>query len=233
MSKDLKPEGDWSGKHRPLLERITCMRGRATGLVIAFGGGAPQLTDGDIAAAVGYARTHDYRGEEIAPTIRPELLQLHYAGMGEFTYRAARAAWNAICSGIEKADGPLARRGCILAAEAIGGRPLTREVVEQEAWLVVRRREDLEAFVGRAGAWLQGELYDGGSAYINFLSRVMSERTDQFELDRKARHERSENRRAVQRCAPKEDSPARPPRLDDIAQAIANIDARKRGLTAC
>lgn len=48
---------DWSGKHRPILERIALLAGRGIGISITFGGSAPEVTDQDVAAAVAMTRT--------------------------------------------------------------------------------------------------------------------------------------------------------------------------------
>jgi hypothetical protein len=152
------------------------MRGKSAGLVITFGGGAPMLTDGDIAAAVGLTRRRDDAGHPVPSCVRPEILQLHYGGATEYTYRIARATWNAVCGRVAKEDGPLARRGCVLAAEAIGGRKVTAEVVAHEAWVVSRRRESLEDQIGSALAWLNGEIYAASADFCEVLRTTYIER---------------------------------------------------------
>ena len=160
---------DWSGKYRPILERIACMRGKSAGLVIAFGGGTPALTDGDISAAVGLTRQKDSNGNAVPTCVRPELLQLHYAGQIGFAYRVARAAWNSICKHAKKEDGHLARLGCILAAQSLGGRNLTQEAIKEEAWVVGRNYEALEREIGYAIAWMNGEMHEAAREYVRLL----------------------------------------------------------------
>lgn len=171
---------DWSGKYRPILERIACMRGKSAGLVIAFGGGAPVLTDGDISAAVGLTRQKDASGNSLPTCVRPELLQLHYAGQIDLAYRVARAAWNEICKHAKKEDGHLARLGCILAAQSLGGRNLTQEAVKAEAWVAGRNYAALEREVGNALTWMNGEMHEAEREYVRLLDTRFVESAKKF-----------------------------------------------------
>jgi len=187
---------------KSLLERIGCMNGRSAGLVIAFGGGAPALTDRDIAAAVGMARKRnaDNSGND-ATCIRPELLQLHYAGMLQFSYRVARATWSATCEGVKPEDAAMARRGCVIASESIGGRVVTRDDMKHEAWSIKRRLDDLEHCVGWAAAWLNGELFAAGESYCAALRKTYEIRESEWEESRKAKHYAWEARQKARQVA--------------------------------
>ena len=177
---------DYDNRSRPILERIACMRGKSAGLVIAFGGGAPMLTDGDISAAVGLTRQRDDSGKPIPTCIRPELLQLHYAGGMDFAYRVARAAWNEVCKYAKKEDGHLARLGCILAAQSLGGRSLTQEAVKEEAWVAGRNYAALDREIGYALAWMNGEMHEAAREFVRLLDSRIVEKAK----NPKRRHDR-------------------------------------------
>lgn len=186
---------------KSLLERIGCMSGRSAGLVVTFGGGAPALTDRDISAAVGMARKRKTDGNDDPTCIRPELLQLHYAGMAQFAHRIARATWSATCNRVKPEDAALARRGCVIASEAIGGRIVTAADVEHEAWSVKRRRADLEDHIGWAMAWLHGELFAAAESYCAVLRKTYEIRESEWEEARKAKHYAWEARQKARQAA--------------------------------
>lgn len=174
---------------KSLLERIGCMSGRSAGLVVTFGGGAPALTDRDISAAVGMTRQRNGQtGADDPACIRPELLQLHYAGMTQFAYRVARATWNATCDRVKPEDAAMARRGCVIASEAIGGRIVTAADVEHEAWSIKRRRADLEDCIGWALAWLHGEIFAAAESYCAVLRKTYEIRESEWKEARAAKH---------------------------------------------
>ena len=174
---------------KSLLERIGCMNGRSAGLVVTFGGGAPALTDRDISAAVGMARKRNADNiTNDATCVRPELLQLHYAGMMQYAYRVARATWSATGAGVKPEDAAMARRGCVIAAESIGGRIVTAADVEHEAWSIKRRRADLEDKIGWALAWLNGELLAAAESYCAVLRKTYEIRESEWKETRAAKH---------------------------------------------
>ncbi len=174
---------------KSLLERIGCMNGRSAGLVVTFGGGAPALTDRDISAAVGMARKRNADNiTNDATCVRPELLQLHYASMMQYAYRVARATWSATCAGVKPEDAAMARRGCVIASESVGGRIVTAADVEHEAWSIKRRRADLEDKIGWALAWLNGELLAAAEAYCAVLRKTYEIRESEWREARAAKH---------------------------------------------
>ena len=171
---------DWSGKHRPLLERIACLSGRSMGIPSMGCGGIPSLTDQDIAAAVAVARQRDDAGKPLPTCIRPEILLLHYGDRRDFTYRIARATWNAICKNVKKEDGLTARLACILAAECMAGRTVDQATMKQQAWIAGKNYASLEREFGYAKAWIEGEMHEAAFAYVAFLSNQLESAAKKF-----------------------------------------------------
>ena len=161
---------DYTNKSKPLLERIAQMLGKSAWQPVYGAGGAyGGLTVQDISAAVGAARQRNDAGVQMPGCVRSEILLLHYAGRTDLILQIAKACWNAICKGVKKEDVAIGRTACWLAAESLGGRQITQDILKQEAWVLCRNYEALEHEMGYALAWMNGEKFEAEEAFKAFL----------------------------------------------------------------
>lgn len=223
---------DWSGKWRPALERIACMVGKGKGLPYLPSGAIPNFTDHDICHAVAASRRttegkENKRGVKtrnaLAGCVRPEILELCYAGNFEHVYKVARAAYESLMRTRDKKNGGevvRARHGALIAARCIAGRDYSANELKREAWSIACNYEALERDVGEAKAWIEGERFEGA---ISFLHALKSR------LDHTV-HEVSAYQRGV-RCDQSVQSviaePITPPDADLIAWLIDASNGRQ------
>lgn len=172
---------DWSGKWRPALERIACMVGKGKGLPYLPSGAIPNFTDHDICHAVASTRRTvdgkiNKRGEmtrePLAGCVRPEILELCYAGSVDRIPRVARAASDAITKGREKIPRHeliRARHGALIASRAIAGRNYTASEIKREAWSIACNYETLEIDIGEAKSWIEGERFEAAISFLHAL----------------------------------------------------------------
>lgn len=175
----------WSGKWRPALERIACMVGKGKGLPYLPSGATPNFTDHDICHAVAASRRTvagkpDKRGNEtriaLARCVRPEILELCYAGDLQHIGKIAGAA----ADEITKRRGKLgvhdiikARHGALIAVRALAGRDYTQADLKREAWSIACNYEALESEAGAAKSWIEYERYEASRAFLHALkSRI-------------------------------------------------------------
>lgn len=165
---------DWSGKWRPALERIACMVGKGKGLPYLPSGAIPNFTDHDICHAVAAARQVK-DGKALQKCARPEILELCYAGDVTKVPKIARAAADAITTSkrgdakVPTHDTIRARHGGLIAARSVAGRMYTQGEIKGEAWSIACNYETLELDIGRAKAWIEGELFEASFAFLQAL----------------------------------------------------------------
>jgi len=175
----------WSGKWRPALERIACMVGKGKGLPYLPSGAIPNFTDHDICHAVAASRRTvagkpDKRGNEtrtaLARCVRPEILELCYAGDLQHIGKIAGAAAEEIRKVREKSGAQLAttdviriRHGALIAIRSLAGREYTQADLKREAWSIACNYEALELETGAAKAWIEYERYAAATAFLHAL----------------------------------------------------------------
>lgn len=164
---------DWSGKYKPLLERIASLGGRSTGIP-SSGGGAPVVTDHDIANAVAMARQMERKNGKKYDTpvpgcVRSELLLLKWGSRTDCMMTVVKSC----VSAIDDAGIPVRALRCaaVLAAQVMAGKKVGQESVENSAWAADVPMAVLLRQVGRAEAWMQGELSEAERSYIKWLRR--------------------------------------------------------------
>lgn len=165
---------DWSGKHRPMLERIALLAGRGIGISITFGGSAPEITDQDVAAAVAMTRLVRRDGtlnpKTVANCVRPELLMLRYAQQTTLVPIVARAC--AAVIGRSHIPIVVTRSACVLAAQSMGGRDIGPKSIEHAAWACNVDPRLVASEVGSAAAWMEGELNSAERAFCKAIRRT-------------------------------------------------------------
>lgn len=165
---------DWSGKHRPILERIALLCGRGIGLSLTFGGSPPEMTDQDVAAAVAMTRQVVRDGSQnprnARGCVRPELLMLRHARQTTLVPIVARAC----AAVIGRAHIPVivTRSTCVLAAQSIGGREIGPASVDHAAWACDVDPRMVAAELGNAAAWMEGELSEAERAFCKAMRRT-------------------------------------------------------------
>lgn len=164
---------DWSGKYKPLLERIASLGGRSNGIP-SSGGGAPVVTDHDIANAVAMARQMERKDGKKYDTpkpgcVRSELLLLKWGSRTDYIMRVAQACVAAIKD--ESAPARAIRCASVLAAQVMAGKSIGQSSVDNSAWAADVSLVELLRQIGRAEAWMQGELSEAERAYIKWLRR--------------------------------------------------------------
>ena len=164
---------DWSGKHRPILERIALLAGRGIGISITFGGSAPEVTDQDVAAAVAMTREVKRDGsrnpKSVANCVRPELLLLRHGQQTTLVPVVARAC--AAVIGRKHIPIVVTRSACVLAAQSIGGRDIGPKSVEHAAWACNVDPRMMASEVGCAAAWMEVELNSAERAFCKAIRR--------------------------------------------------------------
>lgn len=164
---------DWSGKHRPILERIALLAGRGIGISITFGGSAPEVTDHDVAAAVAMTREVKRDGslnpKSVANCVRPELLMLRHGQQTTLVPVVARAC--AAVIGRKHIPVVVTRSACVLAAQSIGGRDIGPKSVEHAAWACNVDPRMMASEIGSAAAWMEGELNRAERAFCKAIRR--------------------------------------------------------------
>lgn len=164
---------DWSGKHRPILERIALLCGRGIGISITFGGSPPELTDQDVAAAVAMTRRVIRDGslnpKTVANCVRPELLMLRHGQQTTLVPIVARAC--AAVIGRAHIPTVVTRSACVLAAQSIGGREIGPRSIDHAAWACDVDKRMVANEIGCAAAWMEGELNDAERAFCKAMRR--------------------------------------------------------------
>ena len=164
---------DWSGKHRPILERIALLAGRGIGISITFGGSAPEVTDQDVAAAVAMTREVKRDGsrnpKSVANCVRPELLMLRHGQQTTLVPVVARAC--AAVIGRQHIPIVVTRSACVLAAQLIGGRDIGPKSIEHAAWACNVDPRAMASEVGSAAAWMEVELSSAERAFCKAIRR--------------------------------------------------------------
>ena len=164
---------DWSGKHRPILERIALLAGRGIGISITFGGSAPEVTDQDVAAAVAMTREVKRDGsrnpKSVANCVRPELLLLRHGQQTTLVPVVARAC--AAVIGRKHIPIVVTRSACVLAAQSIGGRDIGPKSVEHAAWACNVDPRMMASEICSAAAWMEGELNSAERAFCKAIRR--------------------------------------------------------------
>jgi len=165
---------DWSGKHRPILERIALLAGRGIGISITFGGSAPEVTDQDVAAAVAMTREVKRDGsrnpKSVANCVRPELLMLRHGQQTTLVPIVARAC--AAVIGRQHIPIVVTRSACVLAAQSIGGRDIGPKSIEHAAWACNADPRAMASEVGSAAAWMDGELSSAERAFCKAIRKT-------------------------------------------------------------
>lgn len=176
---------DWSGKWRPALERIACMVGKGKGLPYLPSGAIPNFTDHDICFAVAASRRTvagkpDKHGNEtrtpLARCVRPEILELCYAGDLQHIFKIAKAAAEEITKRRGSADmheSIIIRHGALIAVRAMAGRSYTQADLKREAWSIACNYETLERDVGAAHSWIEYERFAAATAFLHALKSRM------------------------------------------------------------
>ncbi len=173
---------DYSGKYRPVLERIASLNGRSIGVnVMSGGGGVPSLTDQDIAGAVAMTRQYQAKaGKRDAPPLqtcaRPELLLLKWGERVDLIPLIAKRCSDALLSNRrkhqterdERDNARMVRSASLLAAQGLAGRQMDLEV---STWALVCPVLELQREIGYALAWMQGELSEAERGYCHALRR--------------------------------------------------------------
>lgn len=210
---------DWSGKWRPALERIACMVGKGKGLPYLPSGAIPKFTDQDICHAVAASRRttegkENKRGVKtrnaLAGCVRPEILELCYAGNLEHVYKVARAAYEALMRTRDaKNAGEIvrARHASLIAARAIAGHECTQVELKREAWSIACNYESLEQDVGEAKAWIEGERFEAASSFLHALKSRLDYTSDDVSAYQKGLREeaRSDRESALRKEFPRVD----------------------------
>lgn len=165
---------DWSGKHRPILERIALLAGRGIGISITFEGSAPEVTDQDVAAAVAMTRTVKRDGslnpKSVANCVRPELLMLRHGQQTTLVPIVARAC--AAVIGRQHIPIVVTRSACVLAAQSMGGRDVGPKSIEHAAWACNVDPRLMASEVDSAAAWMEGELSSAERAFCKAIRRT-------------------------------------------------------------
>lgn len=174
--------GDWSGKHRPILELIARMSGKSAGFEITPGG-TTETRDAEVAAGVAVTRrfvTHAKRKDKDgnpktfpAPTcVRPELLLLKYAMQFEYVPHVSRMCAAVVVRKLEAEVEPrLIRHAAYLATQHVAGRPIGKEQVLLAAWSVDVDANALNELIGRCAEYLQGELHEAEVLFCKAMRR--------------------------------------------------------------
>lgn len=171
---------DWSGKHRPILERIACLSGKSVGVSVMSSGGMPSITDQDIAGAVAMARQYKPKegkkdGRPLETCARPELLLLKWGERADMAAQVAKKCADALLQNRrahperdERERTRITRAASLLAAQMIAGRAMD---VELSAWALVCSVAEMQREIGCALAWMQGELAEAERSYCGAMRR--------------------------------------------------------------
>jgi hypothetical protein len=180
---------DKAEKRKPIAERIARLAG-----VSSFkdprqgGGGIPDLTDLDIAAALGMVRSI-MRKQGDAYEIGPEILETHY--QGSLRHRGLlRAAYLRACPPkADKGYGAIVTRrmGATLGVRMLAGAAFGRSEQAEYAYLCYTRLETMRTELDAAAGWYLDRLND---AYPAFIEACNVARDHRLEVERGHRMER-------------------------------------------
>lgn len=180
---------------RPVVERIARLFGGSSFCDPRGGtGGIPELSDQDIAAALGMVRTvlkedDDCKAKDYE--IGAEVLETYYAGTQRHrsVIRAAYLRHNPLKKANESAL--IARRmGATLAVQMLAGMKYSRFQEVEYAYICRIRLETLRAEVRDAHSWYLDRLNESFKGFMKACSRAYEERKRSELIERKERVER-------------------------------------------